>query len=157
MSAPVRVASFAELSGAEVYGLLQLRAAVFVVEQGCVFLDPDDRDTHPQTRHALVGPDPLRPLATARLLPTGMSDGPASEAQGRSIGRVVTASAARGEGLAGRLLDAFVEEAGEGLLTLNAQARLEGYYARWGFLRSGEDFLEDDILHVPMRREPTRR
>ena len=35
---------------------------------------------------------------------------------------------------------------------LDAQDRLEGWYGRFGFVRSGENFLEDGIAHVPMVR-----
>jgi ElaA protein len=35
---------------------------------------------------------------------------------------------------------------------LNAQAYLEDWYARFGFVRDGADFMEDGIPHVPMRR-----
>lgn len=152
MTERVAILPFAELRGDQVYGLLRLRSAIFVVEQKCLFLDADGNDVHPETLHVIVGADPLRPLATARLLPVGMADGPASAPDGRSIGRVVSDPAARGRGLAGLMMDAFVERSGHELLTLNAQARLEPFYGRWGFVRSGENFLEDDIWHVPMRR-----
>ena len=36
--------SFNELSTKELYDLLQLRSDVFVVEQNCVYLDPDGKD-----------------------------------------------------------------------------------------------------------------
>jgi ElaA protein len=35
---------------------------------------------------------------------------------------------------------------------LSAQAHLQGYYGRYGFVVSGEEFLEDDIPHIGMRR-----
>jgi len=35
---------------------------------------------------------------------------------------------------------------------LDAQAHLEGWYARFGFAVDGEPFLEDGIPHVPMSR-----
>jgi predicted GNAT family N-acyltransferase len=34
---------------------------------------------------------------------------------------------------------------------LSAQAHLQGYYARYGFLVTGEEYLEDDIPHIGMR------
>ncbi len=43
---------FAELTTTELYGLLQLRSQVFVVEQDCVFLDLDGVDTLEGTLHA---------------------------------------------------------------------------------------------------------
>ena len=34
---------------------------------------------------------------------------------------------------------------------LDAQSHLEAWYARFGFVRTGEEFLDDGIPHVPMR------
>ena len=36
--------AFASLSGAQVYEILRLRSEVFVVEQQCIFQDPDGAD-----------------------------------------------------------------------------------------------------------------
>jgi ElaA protein len=33
---------------------------------------------------------------------------------------------------------------------LDAQAYLERWYGRFGFVRAGENFVEDGIPHVPM-------
>ena len=69
------------------------------------------------------------------------------------LGRVVTSPARRGEGLAGALIDAALADVPAATpVRLNAQARLESWYGRWGFQRSGPDFLEDGIAHVPMLR-----
>mgnify|MGYP002653851845 FL=1 len=35
---------------------------------------------------------------------------------------------------------------------LEAQSRLESMYAKYGFAREGDEFIEDGIPHVPMRR-----
>jgi ElaA protein len=43
---------------------------------------------------------------------------------------------------------------GDAPITLGAQAYLEHWYARFGFGRSGPDYLEDGIPHLPMRRDP---
>ena len=72
----------------------------------------------------------------------------------RAIGRVVTAPAFRGQGLAARLIEQGIADHGDVPLTLGAQAHLEGWYERFGFRRSGPGYVEDDIPHVPMRREP---
>jgi ElaA protein len=86
-------------------------------------------------------------LATLRLL----SDPGASR-----IGRVATATGARGRGLAADLMRAAVarsDERAPGLpIRLDAQAQLEGWYARFGFRVDGDPFAEDGIPHLPMRR-----
>jgi ElaA protein len=35
---------------------------------------------------------------------------------------------------------------------LSAQAHLQGYYGKYGFVVAGEEYLEDDIPHIGMRR-----
>ncbi|MNF09283.1 putative acyltransferase [compost metagenome] len=35
---------------------------------------------------------------------------------------------------------------------LSAQAHLQDYYGRYGFVVVGEEYLEDDIPHIGMRR-----
>ena len=62
----MRVATFAELDPRIAYGLWALRAAVFVVEQECAYLDLDDLDQHAP----LLPAGPWRePPRTALLLP----------------------------------------------------------------------------------------
>jgi ElaA protein len=139
----VRYAAVSAMDPQTLYGVLRLRSAVFVVEQDCAYLDLDRRDV--EAGAVLVwaqqGEDVL---ATLRLL--SESDGSAR------IGRVATLPSARSEGLAARLMDRAIELAGGRAIVLEAQAQLERWYERFGFLRTGEDYLEDDILHTPMRR-----
>ncbi|ANS26648.1 acetyltransferase family protein [Rhodococcus opacus] len=67
------------------------------------------------------------------------------------LGRVATAAPARGRGLAGQLLEA-VFEAFPAPIEISAQAYLENWYGRYGFRRTGENYLEAGIDHLPMRR-----
>ena len=146
MTEPVlRRARFADLTPFEVYGLCRLRVDVFVVEQACPYPELDGRDVEPATEHLWFDADGV-PVATIRVL----DDDGAS----RAIGRVATDAAWRGRGLAARLMDEVLASYGDGPLTLGAQAYLEGWYERFGFRRSGPDYVEDGIPHVPMRREP---
>jgi ElaA protein len=140
----LRRARFAELTGAEVYALCRLRVDVFVVEQQCPYPELDGRDLEAATEHLWVEVDG-DPVATLRVLDDGAS---------RAIGRVATAAGWRGRGLAARLVGRVLADHGSGPLTLGAQAHLEGWYARFGFRRDGEPYVEDGIPHVPMRREP---
>lgn len=137
--------AFADLSAWELYLVAQLRSQVFVVEQDCVFLDLDGRDTAPTVRHIWVERE-RRPVAVARLLDEGTH---------REIGRLATAIDARGQGLAARLID-YCLATSDGPWHLNAQAHLASWYARFGFDTIGEPFVEDGIDHIAMRRaEPT--
>jgi ElaA protein len=141
----LKVAAFGELDRYTLYALLQLRAEVFVVEQDCIYLDPDGQDTDPTTRHLWVERAGA-PVAYLRILATG----------GYRIGRVVVAKQARGEGLAGRLMEAALELVGEHRCELNAQSYLVEFYRRYGFEPSGPQRLEDGIPHTPMVRAAPR-
>ena len=146
MSEPeLRVARFAELTPFELYGLCRLRVDVFVVEQDCPYPELDGRDVEPATVHLWLESGG-EIAATIRVLDDGAS---------RAIGRVATAAAFRGQGLAARLMDEGIARCGDVPVTLGAQAHLEGWYERFGFRRSGPGYVEDGIPHVPMRREPT--
>jgi ElaA protein len=136
------VAGFAGLDALTAYRLWALRSAVFVVEQDCPYLDLDGRDLEPLTRHLWVEQDG-GPVATLRLLDDG---------EALRIGRVATAASARGRGLAGSLVRAALDVAGERAVVLDAQSHLVDWYAAFGFAPSGRGFVEDGIPHVPMRR-----
>lgn len=132
-----------ELTAAQLYDVLRLRVDVFVVEQECPYPEIDGRDLLPGTRHFW---SPGEPGADGylRVLP---------EAGGvLRIGRVCTAEAARGTGLGGRLMAAAMEYAGDAGCVLSAQTYAQGFYARFGFEPEGEEYLEDGIPHISMRR-----
>jgi ElaA protein len=137
--------TFDTLRAAELYKLLQLRAAVFVVEQNCPYLDPDDKDVF--ALHVLCSRG-NELLAYARILPGGVSYLEVS------IGRVATASSARGTGLGKQLMQFCLQQIeatfGRVPVRISAQCYLEKFYNEFGFVRVGEDYLEDDIPHVEM-------
>ena len=87
---------------------------------------------------------------TARCWPrSGVLDDGAAKV----IGRVATAKAARGQGLAAALIRRGIELCAGAPIHIGAQAYLEGWYEQFGFRRSGPGYVEDGIPHVPMRRE----
>ncbi|KQU66407.1 GNAT family N-acetyltransferase [Phycicoccus sp. Root101] len=141
----VRSAPFADLDPLTAYGLWALRSEVFVVEQDCPYLDLDGRDLAPRTRHLWIDRAGA-PVATLRVL-DDEADGGALR-----IGRVATARAWRGRGLAARLVTAVLDGAGERDVVLDAQSHLVDWYAAFGFVPSGRGFVEDGIPHTPMRR-----
>ena len=121
------------------YRILQLRSQVFVVEQACVFLEPDGKDLDARLLWIADGDEVV---ATARILDDG---------DARRIGRIVTDPARRGTGLAAALVR-HVLGAYEGPWVLDAQSHLADWYATFGFAVSGPEYLDDGIPHVPMRR-----
>ncbi len=139
----VRRGSGADLPPGTLYGLLRLRVDVFVVEQRCPYPELDGRDLAPGTVHFWTGPAGS-PLACLRVVtePDGV----------RRIGRVCTAAAVRGRGLARRLVGAALDEVGDAACVLDAQAHLTGLYGALGFAASGPGYDWDGVLHVPMRR-----
>jgi ElaA protein len=140
----LRRAPFAELTPFEVYALCRLRVDVFVVEQQCPYPELDGRDIESSTVHLWLESD-RGVAATIRVL----DDGPT-----RAIGRVATAAASRGLGLAARLMSEGIALCGGFPITLGAQAHLQGWYEQFGFRPSGPRYVEDGIPHVPMLREP---
>ena len=143
----LRVARFSELTAAELYGLLRLRVDVFVVEQACPYPELDGRDTEPGTLHLWFADDSGAVLATLRVLENGTD---------RAIGRVATAASARSRGLSAQLVRRGIELCEGRTIDIGAQAYLERWYERFGFRRSGPDYVEDGIPHLPMRL-PGRR
>ncbi|WP_085646937.1 MULTISPECIES: GNAT family N-acetyltransferase [Pseudomonas] len=133
----------------QLYAILKLRSEVFVVEQRCAYLDPDGQDLDGDTCH-LMGWDDDQLVAYLRLLD------PESQGGDVVIGRVLTAPAGRGKGLGHEMMEQALKQAEkrwpEVPIYLSAQAHLQGYYGRYGFVVAGEEYLEDDIPHIGMRR-----
>jgi ElaA protein len=140
----LHVATFDELTPVTLYALLRLRVDVFVVEQSCPYPELDGRDAEPGTRHVWLA-DGDTPLAYLRIL-----DEPGGTAR---IGRVCVAAPARGSGLAGRLMRATLDLLGPRPSVLDAQTYLAGFYGGLGYVRSGPEFVEDGIPHIPMARQ----
>lgn len=144
----IKRGKFAELDGATVFALGRLRQAVFVVEQECAYPDLDDHDLDAETVHFWVeGEVPTEAVACLRVLRDG---------DDWKIGRVCCAPSARGTGLSARLMRAAMDFLGpEAEVTLGAQTYAAGFYRRFGFTEEGEEYDEDGIMHILMRRPGT--
>ncbi len=137
---------FSELTGAEVYHLLRLRSAVFVIEQNCVFEEIDGKDL--QAWHVLgVTADSVL-HACARILSSGVAYAEPS------IGRVVTSPMVRRMGQGDVLMRsaiAFTQEKFHGqAIRIGAQKYLLRFYQRHGFVHTGKEYVEDGIPHMEM-------
>jgi ElaA protein len=139
----IRAAAFTDLDALTLYRLLQLRVAVFVVEQACAYHELDGRDLEPATVHLWVDDGGGPPVAYLRIL---------AEPDGTvRFGRVVTAPAQRGEGHAGALVHHALALTAPATAVLDAQSHLTGWYETLGFEIAGTEYLDDGIPHTPMR------
>ncbi|OZC51025.1 GNAT family N-acetyltransferase [Rhodococcus sp. WWJCD1] len=133
----------APLAGVEpstLYRIMALRVAVFVHEQKIVDeVELDGADLLATTELFWIQDEHGEVLATLRVLVEDTVH----------IGRVATAVEGRGRGYAGELVEAALK-AYPGLVEISAQAHLEKWYERFGFVRMGEDYLEAGIPHVKM-------
>lgn len=138
---------FGDLTVHELYGAIQLREKIFIIEQACIYLDCDGSD--PKAWH-LLGYRGDEVVAYTRTFPAGIKY-PES-----SFGRVVTAASERGAGTGKLLMNETIYRMGEqfglGPIRISAQAYLEKFYSGFGFVNVGEPYLEDDIPHIEMLR-----
>ena len=143
-----RYKQFVQLTPFEVYELLQLRAEVFVVEQNCVFLEPDGIDN--RCLH-LLGYNNNKLLAYTRIVPPGLAYNQAS------IGRVVTSPSVRNTGagkkLMQRSIDMLYSSFGKVTIKIAAQFYLKKFYESFGFYQVSEVYLDDGIEHIHMLKE----
>ncbi|HET6286242.1 MAG TPA: GNAT family N-acetyltransferase [Amycolatopsis sp.] len=137
-----------EITAAQLHGILRLRVDVFVVEQDCAYHEIDGRDLLPGTRHLWIGGS----VAVDSYLRVLQDAGGTFR-----IGRVCTAVRSRGKGLAGRLMETALAGIGDAPCVLDAQTYAKDFYAKYGFVVEGDEFLEDGIPHLTMwRREAPR-
>ncbi|MGJ8670991.1 MAG: GNAT family N-acetyltransferase [Oceanococcus sp.] len=140
------VLPFSELDTAQLYAIMRLRQQVFVVEQACAFEDADGLD--PVAMH-LCGWQHGQLRAYARLFAAGEAR---SEA---SVGRVVSCPSLRGQGVGIALMVHVIAHLQQWMpdqtVWIGAQERLCPFYARFGFVETGERYLEDGIWHRGMQ------
>jgi len=130
----------------QLHAILELRVAVFVVEQECAYQEVDGQDLEPETEHVWIEDD-VGIAAYIRILGDA-EHGPAA----RKIGRVVTRPDRRGEQLAAALIRSSLDRLAGLDTRLEAQTHLVGYYGTFGYESCGPEYIEDGIPHTPMAR-----
>jgi len=119
-----------------------VREKVFIQEQAVpAEMELDEFD--PVSHHVLARSVNGLPIGTGRLLADG------------HIGRLAVVAEWRGKGVGQALMDRLLDlarEAGITRLALHAQTQAAGFYRRFGFVESGEEFMEAGIPHVLMIR-----
>lgn len=141
----VFVKTFDQLTTEELYQILRLRSAVFVVEQDCVYQDVDNKD---QKALHVVGVKDGEIVAYTRIFKPG------DYFENVSIGRVVVAQDQRKYGLGKQImqasLNAIKERFSNKPIEISAQSYLLKFYTELGFNAFGEEYLEDGIPHRRM-------
>lgn len=138
--------TFSELNTTELYNLLQLRAAVFVVEQDCVYQDLDGKDK--KSWH-VMGYESDELVAYTRIF------APGDYFERASIGRVVVSPNHRGKSYGRAIMKASINIIKDLFGThqsicISAQFYLLRFYNELGFHQVGETYLEDGIPHIKM-------
>ncbi|WP_422349573.1 GNAT family N-acetyltransferase [Flagellimonas sp.] len=143
----IQIKTFDQLTTQELYQLLQLRSAVFVVEQDCVYQDVDGKD---QKAIHVLGTKEGKLAAYTRMF------GPGDYFDNPSIGRVVVAQDERQYGYGKVIMEASIADLENRYpgktIELSAQTYLLRFYNSLGFKETGTEYLEDGIPHVRMVR-----
>lgn len=135
-----------EMKPVQLYDMLALREAIFVVEQSCIYQELDGRDK--VAEHLLLTGSEAA-VACLRILP------PSATQTRVRIGRVAVSPAWRKRGLARLMVQNAIDKIRRDYpscgVCLDAQTYLQGFYLSLGFQTCGEEFLEDGIPHIPMK------
>ncbi|WP_428355902.1 GNAT family N-acetyltransferase [Methyloprofundus sp.] len=142
---------FDELSLHDLYEVLKVRQAVFVVEQGCAYQDVDELD---QVAWHLIGWHEdagfKKIVAYLRVVY------PEEKFSEPSIGRVLVTPELRKSGLGKKLIaEAIVrisDEYPDSAIRISAQKYLEVFYSDFGFTTVSSIYEEDGIPHIEMLR-----
>ena len=141
------VKRFNELSNRELYEILRLRAAVFIVEQNCVYQDLDDVDF--DAWHVYMRDENGEVVGYLRVIEKG------KRLDEVSLGRVI--SAKRRCGIGTKLMQEGIrvakEKFGATKIKIGAQAWAQPFYESVGFQRISDPYMEDGIPHVYMLYE----
>ena len=137
-----KLKEFTELTTAELYEILKLRAEVFVVEQNCPYQDLDDKD---QSSYHLFLEDNGQIIAVLRILPENIAY------KEMAIGRLIVKKSYRGKGISRKMMvramEFIIEDLGKEKIRLSGQAYLNDFYQSLGFEKVSEMYLEDGIEH----------
>lgn len=137
--------SWDELTSNELYEILALRIRVFVIEQNCPYQDADGKDK--KSLHLFAMDENQICRACLRLVKPGVSY------DEWSIGRVATDQEVRRLGVGKELMQRgmdYLHLRGNPPIRISAQSYLQKFYESFGFVKIGEEYLEDDIPHIEM-------
>jgi ElaA protein len=142
----IQIKPWQDLSQEEVYDLLRLRIAVFVVEQNCPYQDADNKDK--SSLHVMMRNEEGHLVGCARLVQPGISYAE------WSIGRVAIHPFARNQGKGQEIMNACLahlkRQTTSQPVRISAQFYLLRFYTNLGFVQVSDIYLEDNIPHIEM-------
>ncbi|SDW19903.1 GNAT family N-acetyltransferase [Aequorivita viscosa] len=141
----IEVKTYDELTKRELYELLRLRSAVFVVEQDCVYPDIDGKDE--RALHILGWEDDIL-VAYARCFKA--SDYFDEAAIGRVLVRENYRKFGYGHQITKAAIKAIKTKYKADKIKISAQTYLVIFYESHGFKTIGDRYLEDGIPHIAM-------
>ena len=138
---------FHDLSIEQWHQILMLRSKVFVVEQACIYADPDLHDKIACHVYAINSQGEL--VGTARILPAK------SRFEQLSIGRVVVKQQERNRGIAKEIMEKchqyILWNFGDTEVHISAQEHLRSFYEKLGYHPVNKVYMEDGIPHIEMK------
>lgn len=139
----IHIKKFNELDINNLYEILQLRSEVFVVKQNAVYQDLDDLDQI-AIHFYLKENDEIK--AYLRILPT--DNGFKTIKPGRIIAKY--GGLGFGRKILSKALDYAKINLNSTLALIDAQTYAKGFYEKFGFNVSSEEFILDGLSHVKM-------
>ena len=135
--------TFPELSAKEIYEILKARMEVFLLEQNIVCLDIDGVDY--DALHVFLWENDM---VVAYLRAFRYDDAV-------KIGRVLTREHGKGHGriLMQYALPKIKERFGCEKIILHSQKTAEGFYKKFGFVTTSDEYLEEGVVHITMKLE----
>ena len=132
-----------ELDTLEFYKILKLRIDTFVVEQGRIYHELDEKDL--TAVHIFHVNEQEEVDAYARVF----------EEDGKVVfGQLVTAPSARGKGLGNRLVEEILllceKKWPRKIIEIEAQEQVVGLYEKFGFVTQGAPFIFESTPHIKM-------
>ncbi len=139
----LNIKTFDELTKEELYEILKLRAAIFVVDQNCAYQDLDDADYG--AIHVFYT-DEGGIQAYLRILDKGVMS------EDVRIGRVISKKRRCGIGtsLVKEAIKVAVDKFGADRIFVEAQVYVKEMYAKLGFVQISDEFLDVGVPHVKM-------
>lgn len=141
----LNIKKFKDLNTNELYNILKLRSQVFIVEFNCAYQDLDGKDLNSIHFYITNRGEVVSYLRAVK------------EDNFILIGRVIVDKKYRGKGISEKLLNEAIKYIFKNdkyeKIKIEAQVRLEDYYNKFGFVRTSNNYLLDNLLHCDMELE----